>query len=77
MPLSCSSAQTPSSIPVSYTHLDVYKRQAALRAELAALRRTRGEQRRARMRSELPRVAIMGYTNAGKSTLLNLSLIHI
>lgn len=23
------------------------------------------------MRSELPRVAIMGYTNAGKSTLLN------
>lgn len=47
------------------------RRMAALRAELAALRRTRGEQRRARMRSELPRVAIMGYTNAGKSTLLN------
>ena len=40
--------------------------------ELAALRRTRAEQRRARMRSELPRVAIMGYTNAGKSTLLKL-----
>ena len=27
--------------------------------------------RRARMRSELPRVALVGYTNAGKSTLFN------
>lgn len=36
--------------------------------ELAAGRRT---QRQARDRSGLPRIAIVGYTNAGKSTLLN------
>ncbi len=44
---------------------------AALREEIAALRRTRQEQRRARSRANLPRIAVMGYTNAGKSTLLN------
>jgi len=31
----------------------------------------RTQMRRARMRSELPRVALVGYTNAGKSTLFN------
>jgi GTP-binding protein HflX len=31
----------------------------------------RTQARRARMRSELPRVALVGYTNAGKSTLFN------
>lgn len=31
----------------------------------------RHQARRARMRSELPRVALVGYTNAGKSTLFN------
>src|SRR5690606_19381700 len=31
----------------------------------------RDQMRRARVRSELPRVALVGYTNAGKSTLFN------
>lgn len=42
-----------------------------LEAELEAVRRVRGEQRRRRQKSEIPLVALVGYTNAGKSTLLN------
>jgi GTP-binding protein HflX len=44
---------------------------AALRRRLARLERNRGVMRARRERSSLPRVAIAGYTNAGKSTLLN------
>ncbi len=42
-----------------------------LEAELEAVRKVRGEQRRRREKSEIPLVALVGYTNAGKSTLLN------
>jgi GTPase len=44
---------------------------AALRRRLARLQRNRGVMRARRERSSLPSVALAGYTNAGKSTLLN------
>jgi GTPase len=44
---------------------------AALRRRLERLERNRGVMRARRERSALPRVALAGYTNAGKSTLLN------
>ncbi len=43
----------------------------ALRRRLSRLERNRGVMRARRDRSSLPRVALAGYTNAGKSTLLN------
>ncbi len=42
-----------------------------LKRELEDVRRTRGLQRRARSRAGLPAVVLVGYTNAGKSTLFN------
>jgi GTPase len=44
---------------------------AALRRRLTRLEGNRGVMRARRDRSSLPRVALAGYTNAGKSTLLN------
>jgi GTP-binding protein HflX len=44
---------------------------AALRRRLAQLERNRGVMRARRERTSLPQVALAGYTNAGKSTLLN------
>jgi GTP-binding protein HflX len=46
-------------------------RMVALDRELAQVRRVRQVQRQQRAESGLPAVAIAGYTNAGKSTLLN------
>lgn len=49
----------------------IQRRLAKLEKELAALHRTRVNQRKSRRRSRFHTVAIVGYTNAGKSTLLN------
>jgi len=42
-----------------------------LKRELDEVRRTRDLQRKGRKRADLPVVALVGYTNAGKSTLFN------
>ncbi len=42
-----------------------------LNGDLDQVRRTRGLQRVARQRAEHPTIALVGYTNAGKSTLFN------
>ncbi len=47
----------------------------ALKGKLVALKRRRDVQRRARMRAQVPSVSLVGYTNAGKSTLFN-TLTH-
>lgn len=42
-----------------------------LREELAEVRRVRAVQRQRRIKNSVPVIALVGYTNAGKSTLLN------
>ena len=49
----------------------IHRKIDKLKAELEKVRRVRGTQRQRRMKNEIPVVAIVGYTNAGKSTLLN------
>lgn len=58
------------------TQLEVDRRRlrerlTRLRARLRDVERTRGLQRRRRMEVPFPTVALVGYTNSGKSTLMN------
>jgi GTP-binding protein HflX len=58
------------------TQIELDRRQIAdrivrLKRELDDVRRTRALQRRARARAGLPSVVLVGYTNAGKSSLFN------
>src|SRR5207247_8912831 len=47
------------------------RRVSLLRRRLATLRRQRDTRRKERQRSETPTIALAGYTNVGKSSLLN------
>ena len=49
----------------------IHKKIDKLRTDLEDVRRVRSTQRQQRRKNEIPVVAIVGYTNAGKSTLLN------
>ncbi len=49
----------------------ILARISRLEKELAGLTTTRHTQRKARRKAAVPQVALVGYTNAGKSTLLN------
>jgi len=49
----------------------IRERMARLRREIKDMKQARDTQRSRRLHSDLPSIAIVGYTNAGKSSLLN------
>ena len=49
----------------------IRERMAKLRREIRDMKKIRDTQRSVRVRSDVPQLAIVGYTNAGKSSLLN------
>lgn len=49
----------------------IRERMARLRRDIKGMKRVRDTQRRRRLASDVPSIAIVGYTNAGKSSLLN------
>ena len=64
-------ARGPGETKLETDRRHISRRIQTLRAELAELERERGVKRTKRERAGIPTVAITGYTNAGKSTLLN------
>lgn len=49
----------------------IRQRISHIKGELEKVRKHRGQHRRRRRKAEMPTVALVGYTNAGKSTILN------
>jgi GTP-binding protein HflX len=49
----------------------IRRRISALKKSISELRRVRSVSRATRLKNEIPQVALIGYTNSGKSTLMN------
>ncbi len=56
---------------IEYDRRYLKRRIGEMNQELALVRKQRDVQRKGRLRNGVPNAAIVGYTNAGKSTLLN------
>lgn len=56
---------------IEYDRRQLKKRIGELESELTVVRKQREVQRKERVRNQIPQCAIVGYTNAGKSSLLN------
>lgn len=76
----CSALTPPSPLPANATSCEtpavtlrrlLKDKIIALKKELGGVRKHRDFQRRSRRKLGLPVIALVGYTNAGKSTLLN------
>jgi GTPase len=61
----------PGETQIETDRRQIGERIVKIKAELEGVKRTRGLQRRARKRVPFPVIALVGYTNAGKSTLFN------
>ena len=64
-------SQGPGETQLETDRRHIHRKIDKLKEELEEVRRVRNTQRQRRMKNEIPVVAIVGYTNAGKSTLLN------
>ena len=56
---------------IEYDRRDVQRKIAGLKAELETVRKQRSVMRKSRQKSPVAKAAIVGYTNVGKSSLLN------
>ena len=61
----------PGETKIEFDRRRINTRMAKLRREIAAMKASRDTKRARREKSRIPQVAIAGYTNAGKSSLLN------
>ncbi len=64
-------ARGPGETKLETDRRHIKRRIAALEEQLETLEHTRATMRKQRSKSNIPVIAIVGYTNAGKSTLLN------
>ena len=65
------SARGPGEKALETDRRQIQKRIRVLRKKLQSIRQTRTEQRKQRKQNNTPGFALIGYTNSGKSTLLN------